>query len=67
MDEDDRKAWEELDRLVKEWQDTFGDTLGYGFDITPDQIPLIKQCLREHDQAPLKRHIDAQLERRILY
>ena len=43
MDEANRKAWEELDRLVKEWQDTFGDTLGYGFDITPDQIPLIKQ------------------------
>ena len=50
-------SWIELGRLAEEWERTFGEELPIGFETTPEEIPLIRRCIKENTQKPLDDHI----------
>ena len=55
----------ELSALQDEWRVVFGEDLLVGFDVTEAQIPLLHECLRGRDQAPLTRYLESLTDQRI--
>lgn len=49
--------WKDLDALRESWRRIFGEEMGYGFEIGPDQVPMMKECLRLKSQKPLHDYI----------
>ena len=51
----------DLFALEDEWEATFGESLSYGFNIGPNDVPLLQRCLAAKSKQELKDHIDKQL------
>ena len=49
--------WEDLDDLRELWENTFGETMPYGFEVGPAQVPIMKEWLRLKSQKPLNDYI----------
>ena len=47
----------DLWQLAPQWLETFGEELAMGFDIGPDEAPIIRQCLEQKSQQPLDDHM----------
>ena len=56
---DDTYTWEDLEALEPQWLALFGGPLPKGFEVTPSQVPLIRQCLAERSTAPLDRYVQS--------
>ena len=50
-------SWEDLEALRPEWERVFNTGMPMGFEITPDQVPMMKQCIEEKSEAPLEAYI----------
>lgn len=48
---------DDLEALEPEWEKVFGDMMPKGFEITPDQVPVMRQCIDERSQAPLEAYV----------
>ena len=55
-------TWDDLMALRKPWEETFGETMAYGFEIGPDDVPLLRQCIAEKSRERLRRHIEELLK-----
>ena len=58
--------WESLDQLRQQWKELFGEELVISPWITPDDMPLIQQCIDEQSQEPLERHFEKLAEQGIV-
>ena len=52
---------DELFDLQDRWLEVFGERLSIGFAVDIGQIPLIRLCLADRDQAPLENWIQSQM------
>ena len=59
--------WKDLDALREPWRKTFGEGMGYGFEIGPAQVPIMKKCLRLKSQKPLNDYLKELLKDGRLY
>ena len=50
---------EDLVALRQDWERVFGSSMPMGFEITPDQVPVIKKCIETESQKPLRDYIDS--------
>ena len=50
---------EDLVALRDEWRRVFGESMGMGFEITPEQVPMMKKCIETGSQKPLDDYIDS--------
>ena len=55
----ERHTWEELEALREPWEATFGEPMGFGFEIGPEQVPMMCECIRTRNKAPLKAYVAA--------
>ena len=51
--------WKDLEALRDEWWRVFGESMGMGFEITPEQVPMMKECIEKESQKPLEEYIDS--------
>ena len=58
--------WENLDQLRQQWKELFGEEFVFSPWITPDDMPLILQCIDEQSQKPLERHLEKLAEEGIV-
>ena len=49
----------ELDALAPDWFRVFGEAMPRGFEIGPDQVPILKECLRTKSQKPLEAFVES--------
>ena len=52
--DDYRDDPDEFDELRDEWEAVFGDGMPWGFGIGEEQLPLLRQCVAERSQEPLR-------------
>ena len=51
---------EDLSDLMPAWHKVFPDyEIKMGFDITGDQVPILKECIRTESLKPLKDYLKA--------
>ena len=50
---DERHTWEGLEALREPWAEVFGEPMGFGFEIGPEQVPMMRECIRTRNKAPL--------------
>ena len=55
-------SWEELDLLAEQWQRVFGAELVTGALVTPDQVPIVRRCIREESMGPLNDWIASEID-----
>lgn len=53
--------------LSEQWSETFGEELVSGFEITEDQIPLLRKCIAQKSQRPLEDYIERELAKGRVY
>ena len=53
----ERHTWEDLEALREPWEATFGGTMPFGFEIGPEQVPMMRECIRTRSREPLKAYI----------
>ncbi len=46
-------TWQDLEDLAPEWYRLFGEEMPKGFEVTPEQVPIIRECIRTKSQKPL--------------
>ena len=46
---------DERERLERDWWATFRAPMPYGFDVTDDDFPVLRECIEQRSQAPLDR------------
>ena len=46
-------TWDDLAALAPEWFQVFGEPMPMGFEVTPHQVPIIRECIRIRSQKPL--------------
>ena len=46
-------TWRDMTPLEGKWYETFGEPMPQGFGVGPEQIPLIKECIRLKSMKPL--------------
>ena len=51
-------TFDDLEALRPQWEETFGMTMPMGFEVTPDQVPIMRECIRTKSRDPLKRYVD---------
>ncbi len=44
---------EEHDALAKEWHGVFGEEMPWGFGISPNEVPVLRQCIASQSKEPL--------------
>ena len=44
---------EEMRALSLRWQEVFGTGMPYGFEVTDEDAPIIRQCIEERSERPL--------------
>ena len=47
----------DLVRLAPRWEKVFGDTMPMGFEVGPEQVPIIERCIREKSREPLAEYV----------
>ena len=47
----------ELERLAPQWEEVFGNTMPMGFEVGPEQAPIIERCIREKSSQPLAEYV----------
>ena len=50
-------TWSDLDALAHAWAETFGESLPMGFEVGPEQVPVMRECLRLRSQRPLEDYV----------
>ena len=50
-------TWEDLENLAPEWRRIFGEDMAMGFEVTPYQVPIIRECIRTKSQKPLDDYV----------
>ena len=38
---------------------TFGEDLKYGFDVQPDDVPMLRECIEKQSMEPMEKHLDS--------
>ena len=54
--------WKDLEALRDDWWRVFGESMAMGFVITPEQVPMMKECIEKESQKPLQDYIDSFLK-----
>ncbi len=52
-------TWSDLEKLAPDWYRTFGESMPMGFEVTPDQIDIIRDCIRQKSQKPLDDYVES--------
>ena len=52
-----RFSMDDLEALAPEWERVFGGPMPMGFEIGPEQVPIMRQCIRDGSRAPLQAYI----------
>ena len=52
-------TWADLEALSPEWEAVFGESIPMGFEIQPEQVPMMRQCIREKSREPLRNYIES--------
>ena len=45
------------ERLGPQWEKVFGDTMPMGFEVGPEQVPIIERCIREKSRELLAEYV----------
>ena len=53
----ERHTWNDLEALREPWAEVFGEPMGFGFEIGPEQFPMMRECIRTRSKAPLEAYI----------
>ena len=48
---------EDMVRLAPKWDEVFGEPMSIGFDVQPEQVPILERCIAEKSRAPLDAYI----------
>ena len=59
-------TWQDLEDLVPEWERIFGEEMPRGFEVGPDQVPIMRECIEKRDRGPLVRYVKS-LPRDLMY
>ncbi len=51
--------WKDLEDLRDDWFRLFGESMPMGFEITPEHVPMMKECIKKKSQKPLEEYIDS--------
>ena len=49
----------DLSALAPEWERIFGKPMPRGFEVTPDQVPIIRECIEKRSTRPLNRYVSS--------
>ena len=49
----------ELLSLREPWEEVFGEPMPMGFEITGDQVHIIRQCIDQKSQKPLEDYVNS--------
>ena len=44
--------------LEGKWYETFGDSMPQGFGVGPEQIPILKECIRLKSTKPIDDYLE---------
>ena len=58
--------WKDLEDLRDDWFRVFGESMGMGFEISPEQFPMMKKCIETKSKKLLEEYIDS-LPEHIVY
>ena len=50
---------DDLIDLRDKWEEVFGSPMPMGFEIGPNQVPILKKCLESGDQKPLIDYVES--------
>lgn len=51
-------TWMDLEALRPEWEAAFdGAPMPMGFEVTPDQVPVLRKCIARKSQEPLDAYV----------
>ena len=50
-------TWDDLDALCEQCESVFGEKMTFGFEIGPEQVPLMRECIEKRSQAPLEKYV----------
>lgn len=50
-------TWADLDALREQWERVFEETMPYGFEIGPEQVPLMRECIEKRSREPLEKYV----------
>ena len=48
---------DDLASLAPQWEEVFGEPMSVGFEVGPEQVPVIERCSREKSREPLAEHV----------
>lgn len=40
--------------LMEEWRATFGEHMPWGFEVSQNEIPILRQCIEQKSQQPIE-------------
>ena len=49
----------DLSSLLLEWERIFGKPMPRGFEVSPDQVPIIRECIEKRSTRPLSRYVES--------
>ena len=58
MTEDEARR---LFRVRQRWEEAFGESMPYGFEVGVADLPMLEQCVERRDQTPLNEAIRERL------
>ncbi len=50
-------TWDDLGELAPQWRETFGESMPYGFEVTPSIYEIMVECIRTKSQKPLDDYV----------
>lgn len=54
--------WKDFVDVEERWMIVFGEHLGIGFGVVPDDIPVLEQCIETRSQEPLNKLLDERFD-----
>ena len=51
-------TYDDLEALAPEWERVFHEVMPMGFVVTPEHVPVIRQCIAQENQRPLDEYIE---------
>lgn len=52
-------TFDEIEALREDWERTFGEPMPWGSEINEPQVPMMRRCIRERSQEPLRRYVES--------